>query len=224
MELYPYLETRQFEKYISQFARIFKGFQYDKGDGEEFRIPVVYGGMSRIVAGILSKNDVHQNNRLPMIAVNMTGINMDQLGKRPRTHVDSVANVAVQGSTKVVNRLVGPAFVMDMEVSIYASSNLELFNILEQILLIFNPRVTIKVDTNMSSGNFLTEASLESIQKEIQYPLGTERDIVSLSMNFSVPVRLNYPKEIQDTIIKKITQNVIDGNNGQSIMETEIGG
>ena len=226
MDLYPYLETRQIEKYISQFARIFKGFQYDSGDGEEARIPVVYGGMSRIVAGILSKNDVHQNKRLPMIAINMTGLNLDQLGKRPRVHIDSVSNIANTdiNNRKVVNRLVGPSFVMDMETTIIASSKLELFNILEQILLVFNPRVTINVDTNMVSGNYITEVALESIQNEIQYPLGTEKDVVSMSLTFSVPIRLNYPRELQDTIIKSITQNIIDGDNGESIIEETING
>lgn len=224
MELYPYLETRQFEKYISQFARIFKGFQYDAGDETPTRIPVVYGSMSRIVAGILSKNDTHQNNRLPMMAVNMTGINLDPLGKRARTHIDSVVNISKADTQKVVNRLIGPSFIMDMELSIYASSKIELFNIVEQILLVFNPRVTIRVDTNMSSGNFLTEVILESIQNEIQYPLGTERDVVSMNMTFSMPIRLNYPRELQDILITKITQNVIDGNNDESVIGNEING
>jgi hypothetical protein len=224
MELYPYRESKQFEKYISQFARIFKGFQYDSGDGVIKRIPVVYGSMDRIVAGILSKNDVHQNNRLPIMAVNMTGINMDTTGRRPKHHIDSVPNIADPDTStrKVSNRLIAPAFIMDMELSIYASSTVELFNIVEQILLIFNPRITIKVDTNASSGNYLTEVMLESIQNEIQYPMGAEKRIIQLGMTFSVPVRLNYPHDLQDTIIRQIHTNVIDDNNDESIVEDVI--
>lgn len=224
MELYPYREGKQFERYISQFARIFKGFQYDSGDGVIKRIPVVYGNMSRIVAGILSKNDVHQNNRLPIMAVNMSAVNLDTTAKRPKNHIDSVPNIAQPDPSlrKFSERLIAPGFIMDMELSIYASSTTELFSILEQILLVFNPRITVKVNTNVVSGNFLTEVSLESIAQEFQYPMGTEKNIIQLSLNFSMPVRLTYPHDLQDTLIKQINTNIIDGNNDESILEDQV--
>ena len=224
MELYPYREGRQFERYISQFARIFKGFQYDSGDGVIKRIPVVYGNMSRIMAGILSKNDVHQNNRLPIMAVNMSAVNLDATARRPKHHIDTVSNIAQPDPSlrKASERLIAPGFIMDMELSIYASSTTELFNILEQILLIFNPRITIKVGTNVASGNYLTEVSLESITPELQYPMGSERNIIQLSLNFSMPIRLTYPHDLQDSIIQQINTNIIDENNDKSILEDQI--
>lgn len=224
MELYPYREGRQFERYISQFARIFKGFQYDSGDGVIKRIPVVYGNMSRIVAGILSKNDVHQNNRLPIMAVNMSAVNLDATAKRPKHHIDAVSNIAQPDPSlrKASERLIAPGFIMDMELSIYASSTTELFNILEQILLIFNPRITIKIDTNVASGNYLTEVSLESITPELQYPMGSEKNIIQLSLNFAMPIRLTYPHDLQDSIIQQINTNIVDDNNDQSILEDQI--
>lgn len=213
LELYPYRESRQFEKYISQFIRIFKGFQYDAdGSGRIERVPVYYGAMDRIVAGILSKNDVHQNKRIPLMAVNLSAINLDTTGARPRVHRDNLANIASSKPAKervIVNRLVGPSFVMDMELAIYASSTVELFNIVEQILLIFNPRVTISIEDNAKAGNTITEVSLESLQDEIQYPLGTEKRIIQMTMNFSMPVRLNYPSDLSGEIIKQIHTNII---------------
>lgn len=208
MTLYNYTEGNQIRGYIAQFMRAFSGYQYKRNSqGDLGQIPVIYGGMDRVVASIMTKRDHLQNGKLPLIAVNMTSLDIDTINRRDPRHVDNIIN-RVTGAT-VNKRLIGPAFNMNMEVSIYASSTSELFQILEQILLVFNPRITINVSSYAETGDYLTEIELVGLQDEIQKPLGTEKDVVQYSLAFTTPIRLRYPMGSNDGIIEKINARII---------------
>jgi ribosomal protein L5 len=225
MKLYPYRSNKQFETYISQFMRVFSGFQYNLGEGNLKRVPVVYGNMSRVVASILNKKDSFTNNQVPMMAVNMTSLEMNPEGKRSPRHIESIANIANQDPTTrmAVTRIIGPSFKMLMEVSIYAESNEEMFDIMEQILLVFNPRVTINVGKNATQGAYITEISLTGINSEVQYPMGMDKRVVMNTLTFDVPVRLNYPTDISE-IINDISMNVTTTTPGSPDIENDIFG
>lgn len=210
--LYPFRYAKQFERYIGQFMRVFSGFQTQDGverDGSYHlkQVPVVYGGMSRIVASVIQKRGALQNNRIPVIAVHMEGLEIDNERKRNHHHIGSIPYD--DGTKNALKRIDGPAYNMRMSVSVYASSNSELFSILEQILLIFNPRVAIQIDNSIENSDYITEIILDDIQKDIQYPLGTEKQVVMMTLNFSVPVRLRYPYDREGSTIQQILLNIL---------------
>jgi hypothetical protein len=170
------------------------------------RIPVVYGTMDRAVAAMMNKNQDHFTNvRLPIIVCNMEGISLDKDNKMPKNHIDSVVGA---GAINSYERLSGLPMIMAMSVDVMASSNEELFGIIEQILLIFNPRVTIQVDNRSLNANFLTEIILDSIDNQIQYPLGMEKRTCSMGLTFSVPVKLRYPAGENIAWIQQIRENI----------------
>lgn len=212
--LYPYIFNNQFEKYIAQFMRVFSGFQTKDGvirDGVNAprRVPVVYGNMSRVVSSILNKRDSFNANMVPMMAANLAGFDLDASRKKPSAHVD---HVTINRDLQRVglDRIIGPPFIMNMEVSIYASSTTEMFSILEQILLIFNPRVAIQVDNRSENSDYITEIELTGIQSEFQYPMGMSKEVIMLTLNFQVPVRLRYPYGIDGGVIESIRLNVFN--------------
>jgi len=228
--LYPYRYDAQIEKYIQQFMRALSGFQVQDGvdrdnDGSFHteRVPVVYGNMSRIVASILNKRETFPNTKLPMIAANMTGFEQRPEGKKSHFHVDSLSNAQLNlpDGTSSVHRIIGPPYNLTMEVNIYASSTSELFAIVEQILLVFNPRLTIRLSTDGYDPNYITEIILNSIQPEIQYPMGTESRTVMMGMDFTVPVRLSYPKGLSDGIINEIHSRILN-DDGSVVYEENI--
>lgn len=213
--LYEYRKGDQIEKYIGQFMRIFSGFQVKdgverNGDFLTKRVPVVYGNMSRIVASILTKRDFLANANIPLLAANMVSLSPDLDNKRALYFKEErlVRDIPAQSPYLSLERMVGPAFVMQMELSIYASSTTELFDIVEQILLVFNPRVAIQTSTDIHDADYLTDVSLVSIQPEISYPMGTDQPIVMMTLSFEIPVRLKYPKGYSDKIIEQIISNV----------------
>lgn len=227
--LYPYRYGKQFERYLSQFGRVFSGFQVQDGvargssyDPYTRRVKLVYGSMSRIVATILNKRESFTNGTLPMMAFNLTGIERDIENKKNSRHVDHVSFRNTVGDIQAYERLMGPAFIMNIEVAIYASSTTELFSLIEQILLIFNPRVTIQTDTSVFNPDYLTEIELESIDNEINYPLGQEARVVQQSMNFRVPVRLSYPTNTDASFIEDIRARIFaESENGFDVLLDE---
>ena len=116
----------------------------------------------------------------------------------------------------------GPAFIMNVSVSIYASSNTELFSILEQILLVFNPRVSIQTDNSVFNQDYISDITLEGINNEVSYPLGTDQRVVEQTLNFSLPVRLSYPVDLSSGIIERIRMRIFDDSTESLDMLEEI--
>jgi len=223
-KVYPFRSGEQFRNVISQFMRVFSGFQCKDGNDGLKRIPVVYGTMDRITASILQQRDHLTNQRIPMFAVNMVGMSIDPNNKRSPKHIDAVANRAdTLDARKAITRTIGPSYLLNFELSLIASSNTELYEILEQLLLIFNPRVTIRTDTVQKNSDYITEIILDSINSEIQYPLGTDQRVVQIGLAFTVPFRLRYPYTEQDNIIKIIETNLYTDTEVASI-EDEVTG
>jgi hypothetical protein len=205
--LYPYRKSKQIERYIGQFIRVFKGFQVPKDNTETTlkTVPVVYGNMDRVVAALLKKNESFTNERVPIMAVNMTALTPDPTRKLPNTHVDELVI-----DDKFYSRLVGIPFQMQMELSIYADSQTQLMEILEQILLIFHPRVALQIDSSILNGDYITEITLAGIQPEIQYPMGQNKQVVLMTLSFDVPVTLRYPVGENDKFIQDIRMRIFN--------------
>ena len=230
MALYPYRESKQISEYILQFIRVFAGFQVQdgverNGQYDTRRVPVVYGNMSRVVAEKLNKKDYLTNKKIPMMSANLIGIAPDPSNKKSPHYKEErvVPQNVVDRPTKVIERLSGPPFILTMELAIYASSMTELMTLTEQILLIFNPRVRIQTSSDIYDADYITEISLESIQPEIQYPMGMDKRVCVQVLTFSIPIRLRYPKGFNDKIIENITANIMDGE-GQDIFIDTLDG
>lgn len=212
-EIYEYRRGDQLERHIGQFMRVFSGFQVRDGverNGEFLtkKVPVVYGNMSRIVASVLSKRDFLANSNLPIMAVNMSGISPDPDNRRTQHHREERVVTKPDGNLGVLERLTGPSFIMNMELSVYASSTTELFDIIEQIVLVFNPRVAIQTSSDLYDADYITEISLTGIQPEMMYPMGTEKPVVMMTLQFEMPIRFKYPKGFGSKIIEQIIANV----------------
>jgi hypothetical protein len=227
--LYPYRYAGQFERFLSQFARVMSGFQVQDGvdrdgDGEYLtrRVPLVYGSMSRVVAQLLNKRDSLSNKRIPMMAFNLSSLEIDQEAKRNPYHTEQVSYQDADGVHGTYSRPMGPAFIMTVDLSIYASSTTELFSILEQILLIFNPRISVQVDNSVFNQDYISDVTLETINNEITYPLGTEQRVVEQTLTFTMPVRLSYPTDMSSGVIERIRMRIFDDSAESLDMLEEI--
>lgn len=227
---YPVRYDRQFEKYIGQFMRAISGLQVENGverDGSKNtrRVDVVWGGMDRVVASIMSKRNDHLvNSRLPIIGVSLSGIVPSAEGKVSPYWNEPIPKRRIQSppdKPTALHRMVGSMFIMNLDASIYASSTSELFMILEQMLAIFNPRLVIQSDTDIVNSDYITSVSLESIQPEITFPLGQSSQECMMTLGFSVPVRLRYPLDRDSEVLEKIKVNVMKEGDDKPIF-TEI--
>lgn len=212
---YPINYDRQFEKFIGQFMRAISGLQVENGverNGSKNTrsVDVVYSTMDRVVASIMAKRNDHKvNSRLPIIGVNMTGLTPTQDARMSPYWNEPITKRRIQANPTALHRMVGPRFIMSMEASIYASSTSELFMILEQILLIFNPRLVIQSDTDLVNSDYITSVSLDSIQPEITFPLGQGSQECVMVLGFSIPIGLRYPVDRDKNVVDKIIANVL---------------
>jgi hypothetical protein len=119
----------QIRRYVTQFMRVFIGFQYKAGT-ELRAIPVTYGDMSRQVAAVLNENSENKLQTVPRIACYISGLEMDTSRLSDASYVSKVnirerrwtTNNAgereyqnVQGGSYTVERLMPTPFKLSMK-------------------------------------------------------------------------------------------------------------
>ena len=74
-----YFYDGQIRRYVTQFMRVFIGFKYMTGGDlpEERHVPVMYGDMTRQVAGIIKDNSENKMSTVPRIACYISGLELD---------------------------------------------------------------------------------------------------------------------------------------------------
>ena len=230
-KIYRYNYDRQIVSYIGQFMRALSGFQIDTGnvDGNNepvyYRVPVVYGKMDRVVASVINnKQDPMMNRRLPRIAVAMSNLDIDRNNKKPFIHKEHKSTDGKTDPRRGITSIIGPALDITMEAAVIAGSTDEMLSIIEQILLVFNPRITIRVSTNGMNSNAQTQVSLESITDEISYPLGTTKQVVSMTLSFQMKARINYPYDDGTPFIEEINKDVFVVDDPTTATDIDIDG
>jgi len=215
---YPYFYDEQIAKYLKQFGRIFNGLKVRYGverDGEieERKVPVIFAQVERNIANIINRRSPWTNQSFPVIAFTFDGIEVDRDSFVPSKHVESMVYTDKQtGDRKGVQSLVGPAFDITSVVHIVASSMDELFQILEQILLMFNDKLVIQKSDDLFDHNYITEVFLTGIADESSHPIGTDANSYHMSLNFEFKIRLNYPLQYPE-VIKHVKASVFDNTN-----------
>ena len=72
-----YFYDGQIRRYVTQFMRVFIGFQWKSGDGTLSSVPVMYGDMTRQVAAIIKENSENKMPNVPRIACYIGNLEMD---------------------------------------------------------------------------------------------------------------------------------------------------
>lgn len=207
----------QIKKYILQFMAIFSNMhvQFGKKDDREpaiMPVHLTYGAKDRVVAHIRGENTQNKPLRLPALSANLVNIDMD-LGHMKGQGVSRRFNYLPRGGllpddiTTVEQRMPIP-YNMTMELAIFTTNLDEHFQILEQILVLFNPQIQIQKSDDNFDWTRITSVELAAINNELNYPSGPERRIIQSSMQFNVGMHLSVPAKIRDDYIKTIQLRV----------------
>lgn len=217
-KIYPYTAGDQLQRIIGQFTRAFSGFQVMDGVGHDgndpvlYRVPVLYATMDRLVAAMLNKRGYFKSNRaIPVMSVRHAGTQLYPQRRQASTIVDTYKNS--DGST--TERLIGVPIIMNMEVSLICSSNTELYQLFEQIMLLFNPRLEVTVSDDGHNAENTIEIELTSINDERTIQLGGDKEVYQMTLSFDFKTALNYPYGFNDAIINQIEMNI---NSGDAIL------
>ena len=228
-----YFYDGQVRRYVTQFMRIFIGFKYKTGGDvpEERHVPVMYGDLTRQVAGIIKDNSENKLSTVPRIACYISGLELDtsrlsdysfvsKLSVREREY--TVNNLgertygSAQGGGYTVERLMPTPFKLTLKAEIWTSSTDQKLQLLEQILVLFNPSLEIQTTDNYIDWTSISVVDLNSVNFSSRtIPQGTESEIDICTLEFQTPIWISPPAKVKKLgIIKNIIMNVF-GESGQ---------
>jgi hypothetical protein len=216
-----YVYEGQIKSYMLQFCNIFSGLKVQTGKGEcgeaEFMtVPVIIGSRDRVVAAIQAGNTQNKPFSMPMMSVHMSGINLATYRKGIGV-VDKRVYLPEGGvypnDLKAVVRVMPIPYTMSVDMTICASNMNQRDQILEQILMLFDPILQIQTSDSAFDWTKITTVELRGITNEENYPLGGDRRIISWTLSFEVPIYISAPVDVRDELVRKIIVRIgnLDG-------------
>ena len=225
-----YFYDGQIRRYVTQFMRVFIGFKYKTGGDtpEERQVPVMYGDMTRQVASIIKENSENKMPTVPRIACYITGLEMDttrlsdasfvsKVHIRERRYLDAGGEREyqnVQGGNYTVERLMPTPFKLSMKADIWTSNVDQKLQLLEQILVLFNPSLELQTTDNYIDWTSLSVLNLSNLSfSNRTIPVGAETEIDICSMEFDMPIYITPPAKVKKLgIVQTVISNVFTEN------------
>jgi hypothetical protein len=197
---------------LLQFCNIFAGLtvstgRNECGDQEFLGVPITVGSRDRVVAALQAGNTQNKPFSLPIMSANMTGLNLSP-NKKGTGVVDRRVYLPAGGvfpnDLKTVVRVMPIPYIMNVDLSIYASNSNQMHQILEQLLMLFDP--TLQIQTSDAAFDWTKIASVElvGINNEENFPPGGDRRIIVWSLQFVIPFYISVPIDIKDEMVRKI--------------------
>ena len=192
------------------------------GDGTLVRVPVMYGDMDRQSATILRNNSENAINSTPRIAVYITGLELDRERLSDSTYVgklhirerdiDSGQYTQGQGKNYTVERLMPTPFKLSLKADIWSSSTEQKLQILEQILVLFNPSLELQTTDNYIDWTSLSVLNLTSTSwSSRQVPVGVDSPIDIATLSFETPIWISPPVKVKHLgVITNIITSLYD--------------
>ena len=217
-----YYYDGQIRRYLTQIIRLLSNFVVRYGDGTLVRVPVMYGDVDRQAASIINQNSENTLPATPKIAVYVTDFDLarDRLGDatyvgkmhfRERA-VDEETGMYTneQGRNYTVERLMPTPFTLTVKVDIWSANTEQKLQILEQILVLFNPSLEIQTTDNYVDWTSLSVVELgDVVFSSRTIPTGTNSAIDVASLTLTTPVWISPPVKVKKLgIVTNIINNI----------------
>ena len=165
----------QIRRYVTQMIRLLSNFTYKDGKGALVKVPVMYGDITRQVGHIMRDNSENKIPSAPRISVYISGLSLDRdrvsdstfvskVHLRERTY-DSAGKeyLNTQGKNVTVERLMPTPYTLEMTADIWSTNTDQKLQIMEQILMMFNPSLEIQTTDNYVDWTSLSVVELENV-------------------------------------------------------------
>jgi len=214
----------QIRRYIAQTIRVFSNFVVKYGDGTLVRVPVSYGDPDKQAASIIRQNSENKINSVPRISVYVTSLSLDSSRLSDSSFVskvhirerDLIAGDYTQGQGKnyTVERLMPTPFNLKMKVDIWSANTDQKLQILEQILVLFNPSLELQTTDNYIDWTSLSVLNLNDVNwSSRQVPVGTQDPIDIATLTVETPIFISPPVKVKHLgVITKIISNLWDSS------------
>jgi hypothetical protein len=224
---------QQIRRFLLQFIRAFSNFQVEYGkdrDGNTtlVTVPVKYGDATRMVSSIVRENSENKIIPTPMISCYVTGLEYNAERRQDPTFIDKKhirmrkfdpntnEYTTQQGNAFTVERVMPVPYTLQLNVDVWTSNTNQKLQLLEQLLVLFNPALEIQ-----STDNYLDWTSLSYIElAQTQWssrsvPVGVDEQIDIATLSFTVPIWLTAPAKVKKLgVINKIVASIYDDQGG----------
>ena len=182
----------------------------------------MYGDMSRHVASIIKENSENKLISVPRMSVYVTGLDIDRnrtgdssfvskVNIRERAYdEDGQEYLNTEGKNYTVERLMPTPYQLTLNLDIWTSNTDQKLQILEQILMLFNPSLEIQTTDNYIDWTSLSVVNLDRVEfSNRTIPVGTESEIDVATLSFSTPIWISPPTKVKRLgIITNIISNM----------------
>jgi len=230
MSLQQFFYDQQIRRYIIQFIRMVSNFQVEFGKNSSGtialqRVPVIYGDSSRQAAEIIKQNSENIMNTVPAMAVYVSGLTYDRarvqnptfvgkLNVRERYYDPATGDYSTtQGDVLTVDRLMPVPYLLTLKLDIWTSNTEQKLQLLEQLVVLFNPSLEIQSTDNYIDWTSITYVLLTDVQfRSYTVPVGTENPIDVATLTFEIPIFISSPALVRKLgVVQKIIANIFDG-------------
>lgn len=234
----------QIRRFLLQFARIFSNFDVEYGRDEEgtnhtlIRVPVKYGDWSRQAQTVLANNSASTMPSTPMMTFYITALDYDRpriqepnfvstIQVRQRTYDPNTDSYeTTQGNAFTIDRLMPVPYKLTLNLDIWTSNTNQKMQLLEQILVLFNPALEIQGTDNYIDWTSITTCDLESVKWSSRtVPIGTDNPIDIATLTFTVPIWLSSPAKVKKLgVVERIVARVFDaqGDASAAILNNDL--
>jgi hypothetical protein len=209
-----YYYNEQLRKHIIQFMAIFTGMKVSvckndfASESNLISVPILYGSRDRVVSYIFQEQTQNKMIKLPMMSVSLVGLDLarDRLSgqNQERKEIKLKRGGSIPDDLQQHTMLKPVPYEVTMELAINTSNTDHHLQMLEQIMLLFNPSLQVQVSDAYGNQQSYIEVFLQSINLDENYPAGTDARIVSSTLTFQYIMYLAAPVNLKDEIIKSI--------------------
>lgn len=218
-------------RYVTQFIRLLSGFGYKSGvdaNGNSVikNVPVKYGETNRQASFIIRDNSLSTMLTIPAMACYINGLTYNRDRIQEPNHVSKVhirerkydldtdSYTTDQGQGYTVERIMPVPYDLSMVVDIWTSNADQKLQILEQILVWFNPSMEIQTNNNMLDWTSLSLVELNDITYSSRtIPVGVEDQYDIATLTFNIPIWITPPAKVKKLgVIQTIIANIYDEN------------
>ena len=223
-----YFYDGQIRRYVTQFMRVFIGFKYKTGGDTpvEKHVPVMYGDLTRQVASIIKDNSENKLSTVPKIACYISGLELDQSRIQDPTFVSKVQIRErsydsfgtngepiynnTQGGGYTVERLMPTPFKLTMKADIWTSNTEQKLQLVEQIMVLFNPSLEIQTTDNYIDWTSLSVINVTTLNFSSRtIPQAAESEIDICTIEFEMPIWISPPAKVKKLgIVRAVVANM----------------
>jgi hypothetical protein len=204
----------QIRRYLIQTIRLLSNFVVKYGDGTLARVPVMYGDQDRQVGNIIRQNSENKINSMPRIAVYISSLEMEKdrladatfVGKmnirerdiefNPETGRDEYTST--EGTNYTIERIMPTPYKLTVKADIWTSSTEQKLQLLEQMMMLFNPSLEIQTNDNYVDWTSLSVIYMDGINfSSRSIPTGTDSPIDIATMTLSMPIWISPPSKVK---------------------------